>query len=179
MEKNKKQNFFKKKEEESGLRINSQIRVPQVKLVGDNITMGVYPTNEALRMANDMELDLVEVSPLQTPPVCKIMDYQKFLYDKKKTEKKQTKVETKEIRFTPNIGDHDLSFKIKNAIKFLEDGDRVKALVVFKGRQNAFKSQGAEVLTKFLNALAEVGTADAPLKIEGNKMMLFLKPKKK
>jgi len=177
--KNNNKNFFSKKKEENGLKINHQIRAYNVKLVGDNVTIGIYSIKEALKIADDLNLDLVEVSPTQIPSVCKIMDYQKYLYDKKKNEKKQEKVDTKEIRLTPNTGEHDFDFKLKHAINFLEKGDRVKVFVFFKGREMAHKSLGADILSKFLDALKDYGTVDAPMKMEGNKMILFFKPKKK
>lgn len=177
MNKNSNKPFLKKKEE-NGLRVNYNIRAPYVKLVGDNVTVDVYPIKEAIKIADDLNLDLVEVSPTQNPPICKIMDYQKYLYDKKKNEKKSDKIETKELRFTPNTGDHDFDFKVKHAINFLEKGDRVKAFVFFKGREMKYKDQGAEILSKFIEAIKEHGVADAPLKMEGNKMILFFRPKK-
>lgn len=170
---------FLKKKEENGLRINYKIRAPHVKLVGDNVIIGVYPIKEAIKIADDLNLDLVEVSSMQTPPICKIMDYQKYLYDKKKNEKKSDKIDTKEIRLTPSTGEHDFNFKLKHAINFLEKGDRVKVFVFFKGREMAHKSLGADILSKFLDALKDYGVVDAPMKTEGNKMILFFRPKKK
>lgn len=178
MDKNNKKIFFKKKEE-SGLKINHQIRAYTVKLVGDNVAIGIYSIKEAMKIADDLNLDLVEVSPAQNPPVCKVMDYQKYLYDKRKNEKKQGKIDTKEIRLTPNTGEHDFDFKLKHAINFLEKGNRVKVFVFFKGREMAHKSSGADILSKFLEALKDHGTVDAPMKMEGNKMILFFRPKKK
>jgi len=177
MNKNNK-NFFKKKEE-NGLRTNNQIRNPFVKLVGDNVTMGIYPIAEAMRMADGQNLDLVEISSAQNPSICKIIDYQKYLYDKKKNEKKPDRVETKEIRFTPTTGDHDFNFKLKHAQNFLERGDRVKAFVFFKGREMKYKEQGAEILQRLVVALDSYGIIEVPVKMEGHKMFLFLRPKKK
>ena len=167
------------KKEENKFRINQEIKSPQVKLVGDNVEMGVYSLRDAIKLSDDLELDLVEIAPAQTPPICKIMNYQKFLYDKKKNEKKADTMETKELRFRPNTDEHDLNFKINNAKKFLSKGDRVKVLVAFKGREMAYKSQGAEILQKIVVALEEYGALESELKMESNKMFLFFKPRKK
>src|ERR1700748_1862700 len=150
-----------RKEQQQEHRTNHMIRVPQVRLVGDNVEVGVYSTQEALRMAQDQQLDLVEISPQADPPVCKIIDYNKFLYEKKKKEKEMkanSKVsEVKEIRFTPGTDDHDFDFKARHAEKFLKDGNKVKAYVQFKGRAIQFKERGELVLLKFAERLAEVG----------------------
>ena len=162
-------------------RINERIRVPQVRLVGDNVTVGVYPTDEARKIAREQELDLVEISPNADPPVCKVIDYKKFLYEKKRKEKdmkanaKQSEV--KEIRFTPGTDDHDFDFKAKHAEKFLKDGNKVKAYVQFKGRAIMFKERGELVLLKFAERLAEVGQPEALPKLEGKRMLLMLTPK--
>jgi translation initiation factor IF-3 len=162
-------------------RINERIRVPQVRLVGDNLTVGVYSTDEARRIAREQELDLVEISPNADPPVCKVIDYKKFLYEKKRKEKdmkanaKQSEV--KEIRFTPGTDDHDFDFKAKHAEKFLKDGNKVKAYVQFKGRAIMFKERGELVLLKFAERLAEVGQPEALPKLEGKRMLLMLTPK--
>lgn len=158
------------------------IRVPEVRLVGDNIPeLGVYPTRDALAMAQEQELDLVEISPNAKPPVCKIMDYKKFLYDKKKKEKeikaKTTKTVIKEIRFTPNTDDHDFEFKSKHAEKFLKEGAKVKAYVQFKGRMIMFKERGELILLKLAKELEEVGTPEQMPKLEGRRMIMFLAPK--
>ena len=141
------------------------IRVPQVRLVGDNVTVGVYPTQEALRMAQDQQLDLVEISPQADPPVCKIIDYNKFLYEKRRKEKemkaKSKSAEVKEIRFTPGTDDHDFDFKSKHAEAFLKEGNKVKAYVQFKGRAIIFKERGELLLLKFAERLAEVGQPEA------------------
>src|SRR6185503_8079837 len=171
--------FVPRKEAEH--RINNFIRVPQVRLVGENVEVGVYPTQEALRMAQAQQLDLVEISPNADPPVCKIIDYNKFLYDKKKKEKemkaKSKASEVKEIRFTPGTDDHDFDFKAKHAEKFLKDGNKVKAYVQFKGRAIMFKERGELVLLKFAERLAEVGQPEALPKLEGKRMLLMLTPK--
>src|SRR3954468_7130670 len=162
-------------------RINNFIRVPQVRLVGDNVEVGVYPTQDALRMAQAQQLDLVEISPNADPPVCKIIDYNKFLYEKKKKEKemkaKSKASEVKEIRFTPNTDDHDFDFKAKHAEKFLKDGNKVKAYVQFKGRAIQFKERGELVLLKFAERLVEVGVPEGLPKLEGKRMLMVLAPK--
>src|ERR1700730_17875781 len=162
-------------------RINHLIRVPQVRLVGDNVTVGVYPTAEALKMAQAQELDLVEISPQADPPVCKIIDYNKFLYEKKKKEKEmkaKSKVsEVKEIRFTPNTDDHDFDFKSKHAENFLKDGNKVKAYVQFKGRAIMFKERGELLLLKFAERLAEFGVPEGLPKLEGKRMLAIWAPK--
>ena len=162
-------------------RINEKIRVPQVRLVGDNVTVGVYPTEQALRIARDLELDLVEISPNADPPVCKAIDYKKFLYEKKRKEKEMKanakQSEVKEIRFTPGTDDHDFDFKAKHAEGFLKDGNKVKAYVQFKGRAIMFKERGELVLLKFAERLAEVGSPESLPKLEGKRMFLMLTPK--
>jgi len=138
---------------------------------------------DALRLADKMELDLVEISPNADPPVCKIIDYQKFLYQQKKKQKeikaKATKIVVKEIRFGPNTDDHDYNFKLKHAIKFLEDGAKVRAYVFFKGRSILFKEQGEVLLLRFANDLEEYGKVDQLPRLEGKRMILSLSPKKK
>lgn len=171
--------FINKKEPEH--RINQFIRVPQVRLVGDNVTMGVYPTQEALKMAQQLELDLVEISPQADPPVCKIVDYNKFLYDKKRKEKemkaKSKSAELKEIRFTPGTDDHDFDFKARHAENFLKEGNKVKAYVQFKGRAIMFKERGELVLLKFAERLAEIGQVEGLPKLEGKRMLMVIAPK--
>jgi translation initiation factor IF-3 len=173
--------FPQKKEAEH--RINHHIRVPQVRLVGENVEVGVYPTAEAYKMAQDMELDLVEISPQGDPPVCKIIDYNKFLYDKKKREKemkaKAKTSEIKEIRFTPNTDDHDFDFKAKHAIGFLKDGNKVKSYVQFKGRAIQFKDRGELLLLKFAERLDVYGVLESIPKMEGRRMLAMFAPKTK
>jgi translation initiation factor IF-3 len=170
-----------RKEQQQEHRTNNMIRVPQVRLVGENIEIGVYPIAEALRIANDQGLDLVEISPQADPPVCKVIDYNKFLYEKKKKEKEmkaKSKVsEVKEIRFTPNTDDHDFDFKSKHAENFLKDGNKVKAYVQFKGRAIMFKERGELLLLKFAERLAEVGQPEALPKMEGKRMLIIFAPK--
>jgi translation initiation factor IF-3 len=157
------------------------IRVPQVRLVGDNVEVGVYPTQDALRMAQEQGLDLVEISPQADPPVCKIIDYNKFLYEKKRKEKdmkaKSKSAEVKEIRFTPGTDDHDFDFKSKHAESFLKEGNKVKAYVQFKGRAIMFKERGELLLLKFAERLAEVGQPEALPKMEGKRMLIIFAPK--
>ena len=173
--------FAPRKEAEH--RINHFIRVPQVRLVGDNVEVGVYPTNEALKMAQERGLDLVEISPNADPPVCKIIDYNKFLYDKKKKEKEMkanAKIsEVKEIRFTPNTDEHDFNFKAKHAENFLKEGNKVKAYVQFKGRAIQFQDRGQLLLLKFAERLAEVGNLESMPKMEGRRMLAMFAPKGK
>ena len=159
------------------------IKVPQVRLVGDNIEVGVYSTAEAQRIANDQGLDLVEISPQADPPVCKVIDYNKFLYEKKKKEKEmkaKSKVsEVKEIRFTPSTDEHDFDFKAKHAERFLQDGNKVKCYVQFKGRAIMFQERGELLLLKFAERLAEVGALESMPKMEGRRMFAIFTPKKK
>jgi translation initiation factor IF-3 len=170
-----------RKEQQQEHRTNHMIRVPEVRLVGENVTVGVYPTTEALKMAQAQELDLVEISPAAVPPVCKIIDYNKFLYDKKKKEKemkaKAKTSEVKEIRFTPGTDDHDFDFKSRHAEGFLKDGNKVKAYVQFKGRAIMFKERGELLLLKFAERLAEYGQPEALPKLEGKRMMIMFTPK--
>ncbi|MGB0975284.1 MAG: translation initiation factor IF-3 [Flavobacteriaceae bacterium] len=162
--------------------MNERIRVPEVRLVGDNVEVGVYPTRKALELANELELDLVEISPKADPPVCKIMEYKKFLYEQKKREKalkaKATKVVIKEIRFGPQTDDHDYEFKKKHAIKFLGEGAKLKAYVFFKGRSIIYKDQGQILLLRLAQELEEYGKVEQMPKLEGKRMTMFLSPKK-
>lgn len=173
--------FLPRKEAEH--RINQFIRAPQVRLVGENVTVGVYPIQEALRLSQEQGLDLVEISPTVDPPVCKIIDYNKFLYDKKKKEKemkaKSKASEVKEIRFTPNTDDHDFDFKAKHAIEFLKEGNKVKAYVQFKGRAIQFQDRGQLLLLKFAERLAEAGVLENMPKMEGRRMLAMFAPKGK
>lgn len=163
-------------------RINEKIRTPKVRLVGDNVEQGIYSISEALRMADNLELDLVEISPTADPPVCKIMDYQKFLYQQKKKQKEakanSVKVVVKEIRFGPQTDDHDFNFKLKHAKNFLEEGSKVKAYVFFKGRSILFKEQGEVLLLRFATELEDYAKVDQLPALEGKKMIMMLSPKK-
>jgi len=172
------------KPKEQAHKTNGQIRAKEVRLVGDNIEeQGVYTLAQALQMADNMELDLVEISPNAEPPVCKIVDYQKFLYQQKKKEKelkaKSTKIVVKEIRFGPQTDDHDYNFKLKHAVEFLKDGHKVKAFVFFKGRSILFKQQGEVLLLRFANDLEEYAKVDSMPVLEGKRMIIMFSPKKK
>ncbi|MBA3675175.1 MAG: translation initiation factor IF-3 [Chitinophagaceae bacterium] len=170
-----------KKEQQQEHRTNHMIKVPQVRLVGENIEVGVYDTQAAQKIAQEQGLDLVEISPQADPPVCKVIDYNKFLYEKKKKEKEMkanSKVsEVKEIRFTPNTDDHDFDFKSKHAQNFLKDGNKVKAYVQFKGRAIMFKERGELLLLKFAERLVEFGTLESMPKLEGKRMFAIFAPK--
>ena len=168
-----------KKEEH---RINKQIRVPEVRLVGDNVENGIYSTLDALSLADEMYLDLVEISSNANPPVCKMIDYQKFLYDKKKKEKEMKKIqkanqiEVKEIRMTPNTDDHDFNFKLNHAIRFLKDNNKVKVTVFYKGREIMYQENGEIMILKFAEALKDYGTVETLPKLEGKRLSLIIKP---
>lgn len=159
------------------------IRVPEVRLVGDNIEPKIYKTTEALRMAEEQELDLVEISPNAEPPVCKIMDYKKFLYMQKKREKemkaKSSQIVVKEIRFGPQTDEHDYEFKRKNAEKFLKEGAKLKAFVFFKGRSIIYKEQGQILLLRLAQDLEEFGKVEQMPVLEGKRMIMFISSKKK
>ena len=162
-------------------RINEQIRVREVRIVGDGEST-VVSTREALNMAHDQGVDLVEISPNANPPVCRLIDYSKFLYQQKKRQKemkaKQVKVEVKEIRFGPQTDEHDYQFKLKHAKEFLEEGNKVRAYVFFRGRSILFKEQGEVLLLRFANDLEECGKVEGMPSLEGKKMFLYLAPKK-
>jgi translation initiation factor IF-3 len=154
-----------------------------VRLVGDNVETGIYPIRKAREIANELDLDLVEISPKADPPVCKIIEYKKFLYEQKKREKalksKASKVVVKEIRFGPNTDEHDFEFKKKHAIKFLESGAKLKAYVFFKGRSIVFKDQGQILLLRLAQELEDYGTVEQMPKLEGKRMTMFIASKKK
>ena len=170
-----------RREQQQEHRTNQMIRVPQVRLVGENIEVGVYPIQDALRIAQEQGLDLVEISPQADPPVCKVIDYNKFLYEKKRKEKemkaKSKSAEVKEIRFTPGTDEHDFDFKSKHAESFLKEGNKVKAYVQFKGRAIMFKERGELLMLKFAERLAEVGQPEALPKMEGKRMLIIFAPK--
>ncbi len=162
-------------------RVNEQIRVREVRIVGEGESV-VVPTREALDMARNQGVDLVEISPNANPPVCRLIDYSKFLYQQKKRQKemkaKQVKVEVKEIRFGPQTDEHDYQFKLKHAMEFLQDGNKVRAYVFFRGRSILFKEQGEVLLLRFANDLEEYGKVEGMPSLEGKKMFLYLAPKK-
>lgn len=159
---------------------NEHIRAREVRLVGDNVEQGIYPIDKARRIAAEMELDLIEISPNAEPPVCRILDYQKFLYQQKKRQKEQkakaAKVVVKEIRFGPQTDDHDYNFKLKHAIGFLKEGSKVKAYVFFRGRSILFKEQGEVLLLRFANDLEEYGKVEMMPVLEGKRMTIMLSP---
>ena len=169
---------FKKKEAEHN--INQFIRAQEVRLAGDNVEPGIYPLAKALALADELELDLVEISPNAVPPVCRIIDYSKFVYEQKKKQKeikaKAQKVVIKEIRFGPNTDDHDFDFKLKHAINFLKEGSKVKAYVHFVGRTIVFKERGVNLLNKFSEALTDYGKVEMEPKLEGKRMTIILAP---
>ncbi|MDA9846359.1 translation initiation factor IF-3 [Flavobacteriaceae bacterium] len=164
-------------------RINRKITSEELRLVGDNVEIGVYKLSAALALANEQGLDLVEISPKAVPPVCKVMDYKKFLYEQKKREKalksKAAKVVVKEIRFGPNTDDHDYNFKKKHAEKFLKEGAKLKAFVFFKGRSIIFKEQGQILLLRLAQDLEDLGKVEQMPKLEGKRMIMFIAPIKK
>jgi len=171
---------FQKKEQPH--KINKEITSLVVRVITENGESKIVSLKEALEIANQLDLDLVEISPQTNPPVCKVMDYQKFLYNLKKKQKdikaKTAKVTIKEIRLGPNTDDHDFNFKVKHAIGFLEEGNKVKVDVFFKGRSIMYKEQGEEMLLRFAKACEEVGKPDQMPKLEGKRMILILSPKK-
>jgi translation initiation factor IF-3 len=164
-------------------RINRKITAEELRLVGDNVEIGVYKLSKALAIANEQDLDLVEISPKAVPPVCKVMDYKKFLYEQKKREKtlksKAAKVVVKEIRFGPNTDDHDYNFKKKHAEKFLKEGAKLKAFVFFKGRSIIFKEKGQILLLRLAQDLEKLGKVEQMPKLEGKRMIMFISPIKK
>ena len=161
-------------------RINRKITSEELRLVGDNVEIGVYKLSQALAIANEQNLDLVEISPKAVPPVCKVMDYKKFLYEQKKREKalksRAAKVVVKEIRFGPNTDDHDYNFKKKHAEKFLNEGAKLKAFVFFKGRSIIFKEQGQILLLRLAQDLEKIGKVEQMPKLEGKRMIMFIAP---
>lgn len=163
--------------------LNNKISAKEVRLVGDNVEQGVYPTAVAIKMAEEMELDLIEISGNAVPPVCRIFDYRKFLYEQKKKQKelkaKQSNVVVKEIRFGPNTDDHDFEFKLKHAKAFLKEGSKVRAYVQFKGRAIVYKDRGEILLTKFISELMELGLPEQMPKMDGKRMFVIITPKKK
>ncbi|MEH0155345.1 translation initiation factor IF-3 [Limibacter armeniacum] len=161
-------------------RINNRIRVREVRVVGENVENGIYSRDEALKLASEQGLDLVEISPNAKPPVCKIIDYAKFKYEQKKRQKelksKAAKTVVKEIRFGPNTDQHDLDFKMKHAIKFLKEGNKVKAYVHFFGRSIVYKDRGRDLLMRFAEGLTEYGKIEQHPKQEGRRMIMMLTP---
>ena len=173
---------MKKNNLKSQYRVNEQIRAHEVRIVGDDIESQVLPTRDAIHLAEQRGVDLVEISPNAEPPVCRLIDYSKFIYQQKKRQKemkaKQVKVEVKEIRFGPQTDDHDYNFKLKHAMGFLSDGDKVKAYVFFRGRSILFKEQGEVLLLRFAQDLEEYGKVESMPVLEGKRMTMFIAPKK-
>lgn len=182
MRKNTKKPFVRREEKEEH-KINEKILAREIRLIVDGAEPVVLSTAEALRMAEEQELDLVEISPNAVPPVCRILDYRKFLYNQKRKQKelkaKQSKVVLKEVRFGPNTDDHDFNFKLAHARKFLEEGNKVKAYVFFRGRTIVFKDRGEILLLKFAQELADIGAVEQLPKLEGKRMIIMINPKKK
>ena len=189
----RRQKKFTPRKQEPEFRTNRRIRVPEVRVVGNNleeisakygqtVESGIYPTKQALAIAEAVEMDLVEISEKAKPPVVRIVDFSKFLYEKKKREKEiksnAQKTVIKEIRFGPNTDDHDFQFKLRHARKFIEDGAKVKAFVQFRGRSIVFKERGELLLLRFIEALTDVGQPEALPKMEGRRMFVFVAPKK-
>ncbi|HON54687.1 MAG TPA: translation initiation factor IF-3 [Bacteroidales bacterium] len=175
---------YRKAPVQDGPRVNNEITAPKVRVVGENIqNPGIYSFSEAIKMAEALELDLVEISPNADPPVCKIVDYQKYLYQQKKKAKEMksnaSKVVIKEIRFGPNTDEHDYQFKLKHAQAFLQEGCKVKAFVFFKGRSIIFSDQGEKLLLRFALDLEDYGKAEQMPKLEGKRMIMMLAPIKK
>lgn len=174
---------FVKREDADPHKINGKIMAREVRLVLDGEEPQVMSTPDALKLAEEMDLDLVEISPNAVPPVCRILDYRKFLYNQKRKQKelkaKQSKVILKEIRFGPNTDDHDFAFKLAHARKFLEEGSKVKAYVFFRGRTIVFKDRGEILLLKFVQELNDVGALEQMPKLEGKRMIVMINPKKK
>lgn len=177
-----------KKKKEDLNKINYQIKkanILEVRLTGDNVENGVYNIDDALKISADLELDLILISEKANPPVCKIQDYKKYLYDLKKKKKeldkknKENQSKVKEIRFGPNTDDHDLNFKKNHAIEFLKNGDKVRAYVFFKGREIIYKEKGEILLLKLVEDISDYGLAESMPKFEGNKLIIMIKPKNK
>jgi translation initiation factor IF-3 len=162
--------------------VNQKILAPMVRVVGENVEPGIFPLREALQLADSVGLDLVEISPSANPPVCKVIDYRKFLYEKKKKAKEQkaktAKITVKELRLSPNTDDHDFNFKLKHAIKFLQEGSKVKVDVFFKGRNILYKDKGEIILLRFADELIEYGKVEMLPKLEGKRMIMTIAPKK-
>jgi len=173
---------YPRKQEEELHKINERIKAPVVRVVGENITPGIYNIKEALMIAEGLEMDLVEISPTANPPVCKVIDYKKFLYELKKKQKeikaKTAKIVVKEIRLGPQTDDHDFNFKLKHAQKFLQEGCKVKVEVFFRGRSIVYKEQGEIIMLKFAQELMEYGKLEKLPMLEGKRMIMIISPKK-
>ncbi len=176
-------NFRRGRITEAEHKINKYITAPEVRLVGDNVEQGVFSLAKALQIAAEQELDLVEISPNAVPPVCKVVDYKKFLYEQKKKKKElkanQIKQDVKEIRFGPNTDEHDFEFKLKHAENFLNEGHKVRAFVFFKGRSIVYKERGEVLLLQLADKLKDIAKVEQLPKLEGKKMFLMMSPKPK
>ena len=179
----RKKRVFNNSNKSEAHKINEKIRSSTVRLVGEGVETGIYSIDEALRIAKQLDEDLVEISPKADPPVCKIVDYSKFKYEQKKKEKlirsKSQKIVVKEIRFSPNTDEHEFSFKVRHAMKFLKDGAKLKAILRFSGREVMFKDRGEVMLLKFAQALEDFGKVEQMPKLEGKRMSLLMTPKTK
>ncbi|MCS7074768.1 MAG: translation initiation factor IF-3 [Bacteroidia bacterium] len=167
---------------EDQYRINEEITAPMVRIVGENVQQGIYPIEEAIQIAEELGKDLVEIAPNAEPPVCRIIEYSKYLFEQKKREKeikkKQHVVQVKEIRFGPNTDDHDFDFKVKHSIAFLQEGHKIKAYVVFHGRSIVYKERGEDLLKRFVETLEQYAKVETPPKLEGKRLFTILAPKK-
>ncbi len=174
---------FRRQVEKEPYNINEHITATHVRVVGENIEVGIYPIEQAIKIAQEQNLDLVEISPNANPPVCKVIDYQKFKYDQKKKQKelkaKTQKTALKEIRFGPNTDEHDLNFKIKHAENFLKEGNKVKAYVQFMGRTIVYQDRGHQILKQFMAALEDFGKVEQEPKLEGRRLGMLIAPKPK
>jgi translation initiation factor IF-3 len=174
---------FKPRIPQNEHKLNNEITAPEIRLIGEDVEPGIYKLADALKIALEKEVDLVEISPNAVPPVCRLIDYRKFLYEKKKKDKEQKakakQSEVKEIRFTPNTDDHDFDFKAKHAENFLQEGNKVKCYVQFKGRAIMFQERGELLLLKFAERMSEHGTLESMPKMEGRRMLAIFTPKKK
>lgn len=173
-----------RKEKEASYRINNEIKSESIRLVGDNVEPNIYDIRTAIRISNELGLDLIEINSKSVPPICKIEDYNKFLYNQKKKQKdmeknnKANKMELKEMRFTPNTDDHDYEFKKNHIIKFIKDGDKVKIYVFFKGREIKYADKGQIILLKLADELSDIATVERMPILDGSKMFMYLRPKK-
>jgi translation initiation factor IF-3 len=172
---------FDRRRPEQGLRINHRIRVPEVRVIADEEQLGVMPTHEALRLAEEKGLDLVEISPRAFPPVCRIMDYGKYKYEeakkKQQARKRASTVETKEIKFRPKTEEHDMAFKVKHVRRFLEGGNKVRLAVVFRGREITHPQTGMAVLNRVVEMCSDIAAVEATPNMEGRRMIMVIAPK--
>jgi translation initiation factor IF-3 len=172
---------FDRRRPEQGLRINHRIRVPEVRVISDEDQLGILPTHEALRLAEEKGLDLVEISPRAFPPVCRIMDYGKYKYEeakkKQQARKRASTVETKEIKFRPKTEEHDMAFKVKHVRRFVEAGNKVRLAVVFRGREITHPQTGMNVLNRVVEMCNDIATVETTPNMEGRRMIMLITPK--